>query len=54
LICRKETPQTQRTNFALTNGIAKEANKAFGYPADKTLKIAQSLYETKIVVLPAY
>lgn len=27
--------------------LQKEANKAFGYPADKTLAIAQSLYETK-------
>jgi DNA topoisomerase-3 len=27
--------------------LQKEANKAFGYPADKTLAIAQTLYETK-------
>lgn len=27
--------------------LQKEANRVFGYPADKTLKIAQSLYETK-------
>jgi len=32
--------------FDLTT-LQREANRKFGYPADKTLKIAQSLYETR-------
>ena len=40
----KKTPPPQL--FDLTT-LQREANRKFGYPADKTLKLAQSLYETR-------
>lgn len=47
---KKSTPPPQL--FDLTT-LQREANRKFGYPAEKTLSIAQSLYETrKLITYP--
>lgn len=48
---RKETVQEAPLLYDLTT-LQKEANTKHGFSADKTLSIAQKLYETKLVTYP--
>ena len=50
-VARKVTHTSPPLLFDLTT-LQKEANKKHGFPADKTLSIAQSLYEKKITTYP--
>lgn len=48
---RKEVHQEPPLLYDLT-ALQKEANKKYGFSADKTLNIAQSLYESKFISYP--
>ena len=50
-VARKVTHTSPPLLFDLTS-LQKEANKKHGFSADKTLSIAQSLYEKKITTYP--
>lgn len=47
----KETKEQPPLLFDLTS-LQQEANKKFGYSADQTLSIAQTLYEKKVITYP--
>lgn len=47
----KETKEQPPLLFDLTS-LQQDANKKFGYSADQTLNIAQSLYEKKVITYP--
>lgn len=48
---RKNTTEEAPLLYDLT-GLQKKANNQFGYSADKTLSIAQTLYERKLITYP--
>ena len=48
---RKKTTEEAPLLYDLT-GLQKKANSQFGYSADKTLSIAQTLYERKLITYP--
>ncbi len=48
---RKETVQEPPLLYDLTT-LQKEANSKYGFSADKTLSIAQKLYEAKVITYP--
>lgn len=50
-VARKVTPTSPPLLYDLT-ALQKEANRCHGFSADKTLSIAQSLYEKKITTYP--
>ncbi len=45
----RKTPPPQLHNLG---ELQKEANRRFGLPADRTLELAQSLYEAKVITYP--
>src|SRR5690606_20162009 len=47
----KETKEQPPLLFDLTS-LQQDANKKYGYSADQTLSIAQTLYEKKVITYP--